>query len=304
MNAYIRKPLLTVKTAAGKWMSDQASSIGAALAFYCAFSLAPLLIIIVAIAGWIVGPEVAHGYVGAQLTSLFGKGSTDMILQAMSSARTAGGLGATMLSIATLLIGATTVLTALESALEQIWGAKGVGPAGWRGFVRTRLLSFGIILAIGFILLVSLTITTGLAALRGWVSARFTGFVVLIGGLDFVISISLATVLVALIYRYLPPKRLPWRQVLLGAFVTALLFFFGRWAIGLYLGKSTQPTAFGAAASFAALLLWLYYSAQIFLFGAEITAVLGGTQPEAERANASGATASAAARGKKPATQR
>jgi membrane protein len=286
MNTFIRTPFVTVKAAALKWIDDQASSIGAALAFYCAFSLAPLLIIIVAIAGWIVGPEIAHGYVGTQLTALFGKGSSDMLLQAMRSAQTAGGIGATILSVATLIIGATTVLTALESALEQIWGVKGSGPQGWRGFVRTRLLSFGIILAIGFILLVSLTITTGLAALRGWVAERFTGFVVLIGGLDFVISISLATGLVALIYRYLPPKRLPWPQVLLGAFVTALLFFFGRWAIGLYLGKSTQPTAFGAAASFAALLLWLYYSAQIFLFGAEITAVLGGTQKEEEPAKA------------------
>jgi membrane protein len=302
MNTFLHTSFVTVKAAAGKWISDQASSIGAALAFYCAFSLAPLLIIIVAIAGWIVGPEIAHGYVGTQLTALFGKGSSDMLLQAMRSAQTAGGIGATILSIATLIIGATTVLTALESALEQIWGAKGAGPSGWRGFVRTRVLSFGIILAIGFILLVSLTITTGLAALRDWVNERFTGFVVLIGALDFAISISLATGLVALIYRYLPPKRLPWRQVLLGAFVTALLFFFGRWAIGLYLGKSTQPTAFGAAASFAALLLWLYYSAQIFLFGAEITAVLGGTQ-ESAPAKAAAGKSNAAGKVRGPATQ-
>jgi membrane protein len=302
MNVFVQKPLHIVKAAAGKWVDDQASSIGAALAFYCAFSLAPLLILIVAIAGWIVGAEVAHSYIGTQLTALFGKASSDLILEAMNSAQTAGGVGATILSVATLIIGATTVLTALESALEQIWGAKGSGPSGWRGFVRTRLLSFGIILAIGFILLVSLTITTGLAALRDWVNERFTGFVVLIGGLDFVISVSLATGLVALIYRYLPPKRLPWREVLLGAFVTALLFFFGRWAIGLYLGKSTQPTAFGAAASFAALLLWLYYSAQIFLFGAEITAVLGASQqPDAKRV--SGGKSSAAAQARKPATQ-
>jgi membrane protein len=303
MNKYLRTTYLTVKAAAWKWVEDQASSIGAALAFYCAFSLAPLLIIIVAIAGWIVGSEVAHGYLGTQLTALFGKGSSDMLLQAMRSAQTAGGIGATILSIVTLVIGATTVLAALEAALEQIWGAKGVGPSGWRGFVRARLLSFGIILAIGFLLLVSLTITTGLAALRGWVAARFTGFVVLIGALDFVISISLATGLVALIYRYLPPKRLPWRQVLLGAFVTALLFFFGRWAIGLYLGKSTQPTAFGAAASFAALLLWLYYSAQIFLFGAEITAVLGGTQ-KSEPEKPAAARSSVAAPVRTAATQR
>ncbi len=302
MNTLLRTTFLTVKAAAWKWVEDEASSLGAALAFYCAFSLAPLLIIIVAIAGWIVGAEIAEGYVGAQLTALFGKGSSDMLLQAMRNAQTARGIGATILSIATLLIGATTVLTALEAALERIWGARGSTPSGWRGFVRARLLSFGIILAIGFLLLVSLTITTGLAALRSWVAERFTSFVVLVGAIDFVISISLVTGLVALIFRYLPARRLPWRQVVLGAFVTALLFFVGRWAIGLYLGKSTQPTAFGAAASFAALLLWLYYSAQIFLFGAEITAVLGGTQKDAQASAAAGKS-SAAGRVRRPATQ-
>ena len=138
-----------------------------------------------------------------------------------------------------------------------------------------RLISFGFILAIGFLLLVSLTLTTALAALRGYVLRHFEGLVGLFASVDFLLSIVLGTGLVALMYRYLPAKRLPWRQVLTGALVTALLFHLGRWAIGLYLGRATQPTAYGAAASFAALLLWLYYSAQIFLFGAEFTACLG-----------------------------
>ena len=257
------------------WLEDQASSISAALAFYCAFSLAPLLIIIVAFAGWIVGGDVAYSYVGNQLTMLFGRPSADLILEAMRGAQTADGMLATVVSVVMLVIGASTVFAALESALQQVWGGRLPRSRDWRGFVRARLISFGFILAIGFLLLVSLTLTTALAALRGYVLRHFEGMVGLFALVDFLLSIGLGTGLVALMYRYLPARRLPWRQVLTGALVTALLFHLGRWAIGLYLGHATQPTAYGAAASFAALLLWLYYSAQIFLFGAEFTACLG-----------------------------
>ncbi len=193
----------------------------------------------------------------------------------MESAQSEEAVWATIVSIIMLLIGASTVFAALESALQQIWGGRDALPRGWRAFVRGRLISFGFILAIGFLLLVSLTLTTALAALRGYVLRHFEGMVSLFASVDFLLSIALGTGLVALMYRYLPAKRLPWRQVLTGALVTAVLFHLGRWAIGLYLGRATQPTAYGAAASFAALLLWLYYSAQIFLFGAEFTACLG-----------------------------
>ena len=257
------------------WLEDQASSISAALAFYCAFSLAPLLIIIVSIAGWIVGGDLAYSYVGSQLTLLFGKPSADLILAAMRGAQTTDGAWATALSVLMLLIGASTVFAALESALQQVWGGRNSMPRGWRSFLRARLVSFGFILAIGFLLLVSLTLTTALAALRGYVLRHFEGLVGVLASMDFLMSIVLGTGLVALMYRYLPARRLAWRHVIIGALVTALLFHLGRWGIGLYLGRATQPTAYGAAASFAALLLWLYYSAQIFLFGAEFTACLG-----------------------------
>jgi membrane protein len=257
------------------WLEDQASSISAALAFYCAFSLAPLLIIIVSIAAWIVGDELAYSYLDTQVTLLFGKQSAELLLTAMRSAQSEEGVWATAVSVVMLLIGASTVFAALESALQQIWGGHSRVPRGWRAFVRARLVSFGFILAIGFLLLVSLTLTTALSALRGYVLRHFEGMVGMFATLDFLLSIALGTGLVALMYRYLPVNRLPWRQVLIGALVTALLFHLGRWAIGLYLGRATQPTAYGAAASFAALLLWLYYSAQIFLFGAEFTACLG-----------------------------
>jgi membrane protein len=257
------------------WLDDQASSISAALAFYCAFSLAPLLIIVVTIASWIVGDELAYSYLGTQVTLLFGHQSAQVILEAMESAKSEEGVWATVVSVVMLLIGASTVFAALESALQQIWGGRDSLPSGWRAFLRARLVSFGFILAIGFLLLVSLTLTTALSALRGYVLRHFEGMVGAFATLDFLLSIALGAGLVALMYRYLPAKRLPWRQVFIGALVTALLFHLGRWAIGLYLGRATQPTAYGAAASFAALLLWLYYSAQIFLFGAEFTACLG-----------------------------
>jgi membrane protein len=275
------------------WLEDQSSSVSAALAFYCAFSIAPLLIIIVSLISWIVGAELAYSYLNAQITMLFGRQSAELILAAMDSANSEEGIWATALSAAMLGIGATTVFAALQQALQQIWGGHDSLPRGWRAFLRARLLSFGFILAIGFLLLVSLTLTTALAALRGYVAHRFEALVGLFAGLDFLISIALGTGLVALMYRYLPAKRLAWRHVLTGALVTALLFHLGRWGIGLYLGKATQPTAFGAAASFAALLLWLYYSAQIFLFGAEFTACLG--QSRKPRPIAAGAPASTGA---------
>ena len=162
--------------------------------------------------------------------------------------------------------------------MQQIWGAKDLAPRGLRGWIRARILSFGLILAVGFLLLVSLSVSTALTALRGVIAKHFTGLVALTAALDFLISIGLITGLIALIYRYLPARRLAWRPILWGALVTALLFHLGRWGISLYLSRATQPTAFGAAASFVALLLWLYYSAQIFLLGAEFTACLGKTR--------------------------
>jgi membrane protein len=275
-----RAPWPLIKCAVSNWSSDQAATIGAALAFYCAFSIAPLLVILLKTAGWIVGAEAAFGHLSAQLTALFGKSTADVLLDAMRSSQSGDGVVATIVSAVTLLLGATTVFNALEGALEQIWGARDLAPKGVRGFIRTRLLSFGLILAVGFLLLVSLSLSTALTALREAIGRHFTGLVVLAGGLDFVISTGLVTGLIALIYRYMPARRMDWRPILWGALVTALLFHLGRWGIAWYLGRATQPSAFGAAASFAALLLWLYYSAQIFLLGAEFTACFGGVRDE------------------------
>jgi membrane protein len=248
-----------LKCAAVSWAGDRAATLGAALAFYCAFSLAPLLVILVTLVGWIVGTDVAMVQLKFQLIGLFGAGTADSLMEFMKSSQTADGFVAALVSAGTLLV-------------------------GLRGWVRARLLSFGLILAVGFLLLVSLSFSTALAALRGYLARNYSAIVVVAAGLDFALSVTLITGLIAVIYRYLPTKRLPWRPILWGALVTALLFQIGRWGISFYLARTTQPSAFGTAASFAALLLWLYYSAQIFLFGAEFTACLGKARAEARPA--------------------
>lgn len=262
------------------WSADNASTIGAALAFYCAFSLAPLLVIISTIAGLIIGSTAAYGQIGYQLDALFGAATAKILLGAVQSSQQVHGLIAAGVSAVTLVVSATTVLAALESALENIWDSSSLTPRGVVGWIRSRLLSLGFILALGFLLLVSLTVTTCLAAVRRHVAANHAALVGTIGVLDLLISLLLVAGLFAVIFRYMPTRRLPWRVVLTGGLLTAGLFYVGRWAIGLYLAHSTQPTAYGAAASFAALLLWLYYTAQIFLFGAEFTACLGGLRLE------------------------
>ncbi len=274
--ALLRHGALLVRRSFEYWSADNASTVGAALAFYCAFSLAPLLVILSTLAGLIIGSTAAYGQIGYQLNDLFGEATARILLGAVRSSQHSQGLLATWVSAITLLISATTVFSALEYALETIWEDTTPATRGIRGWIRRRLLSFGFILALGFLLLVSLTVTTGLATLRRDVAAHHAAVIGVIGGADFLVSLLLVAGLFALIYRYMPTRRLPWGVVLWGGILTATLFYIGRWGIGLYLAHSTEPTAFGAAASFAALLLWLYYSAQIFLFGAEFTAVLGG----------------------------
>jgi membrane protein len=274
----LKRTLTLLSCAARYWYDDNASTTGAALAFYCAFSIAPLLVILLSLAGLIVSEKTLYTQVGAQLAALFGPATARTLLGAVQNAEHQEGAVATALSIVTLAIGATTVLAALQAALEIMWKSGAQAVSGVRGWVRTRLLSFGFILALGFLLLVSLTLSTALANLRAWVAGIFPGFVVMIGLLNVLLSLALVAALFTLIYRYMPTRRLPWKEVLLGGLLTAVLFDIGRWAISLYLAYSTQASAFGAASSFVALLLWLYYTSQIFLFGAEFTACLGGVR--------------------------
>lgn len=274
--------ITVVSCAARNWISDNASTTGASLAFFCAFSIAPLLVIVLTIAGWIVGTTAAYSHIGAQLNALFGPSTATILVGAIRSSQQAQGLLATVVSVVTLLIGATTVLSALETLLEQIWRSEALAQAGIRGWIRTRFLSLAFILTLGFLLLVSLTISTGISTLQQRIGKQHSVAIGLVGILDLVVSISLVALLFALIFRYMPARRLPWKVVTIGGVLTAILFDAGRWAVSLYLAHSTQPSAFGAAASFATLLLWLYYTSLIFLFGAEYTACLGGLRDRTE----------------------
>jgi membrane protein len=276
MNSFIKKSAAAVTCAARNWVSDNASTTGAALAFFCAFSIAPLLVIVLTTAGWVVGASAAYSQIDAQLNGLFGPATAKILLGAIKSSQQSQGLVATVISVVTLLIGATTVLSALETLLEQIWKSEMLVSVGLRGWIRTRFLSLGFILTLGFLLLVSLTISTGIASLEKHIDRQHSAAIWAIGALDLLVSVSLVAFLFALIFRYMPARRLPWRDVAIGGVLTAILFDVGRWGVGVYLSHSTQPSAFGAAASFATLLLWLYYTSLTFLFGAELTACLGG----------------------------
>jgi membrane protein len=276
----LKKTARLMMCAGRYWSADNVSTTGAALAYFCAFSLAPLMVILLAIAGWILGEESAFGQIGAQLTALFGPATAKILLDAVKSSQQTHGLISTVTSAVSLVIGATTVLAALQTALNQIWNSGKLVPSGVWGWIQSRFLSLGFILALGFLLLVSLTVSTGLSHVQHRIAGEHTALLSAVAIFDLLISLAVIGSLFALIFRYLPARRLPWRVAVGGAALTALLFELGRWAIGLYLAHSTQPSAFGAAASFAALLLWLYYTAQIFLFGAEFTACLGGVDRE------------------------
>jgi membrane protein len=254
--------------------------MGAALAFYTLFSIAPILIIALAIAGWVFGPHTAETELLAQLQDLTGSAGADALRQLLNSAHYSDKKGmAAVLAIATLVIGATSVFGELQHALDIIWGSPDhKKDAGWWKLVRTRLLSFGMVLGVGFLLLVSLIASAVLAALGGWLEARFGGLQIVLPILDVAVSFGMTVLLFAMIYKYVPHQDIAWRDVWIGAAVTAFLFTVGKSLIGLYLGRSSFNGAYGAAGSLIVLLLWIYYSAQIFLLGAEFTRVFAYSQ--------------------------
>jgi membrane protein len=255
------------------WMDDYAPSMGAALAYYTLFSLAPVLLIVIAVAGMVFGVEAARGEIVGQLQGLIGtEGATAVQGLLKSASHTGTNLMASAISIITLLVGATTVFSELQSDLDRIWRAPAVKQkSGLWALLRARLLTFGMVLAVGFLLLVSLVISAGLAALAKWGGSYFVGRDVLMQVLNVVVSFGIITMLFALIYKILPRVQINWSDVWIGAGVTALLFTLGKLGIGLYLGMSSVTSGFGAAGSIVVLLVWVYFSAQIFLLGAEFT---------------------------------
>lgn len=256
-----------------RWVDDDAPSMGAALAYYTVFSMAPLLLIVIAVAGLVFGEDAARGEIVRQIASLVGTANATAIESVVRGASfSAQGALAATLGVLTILVGATTVFAELQSALDRIWKAPGaVKMPGIWAWLRARLLSLGLVLALGFLLLVSLVASAALSAFSRWWGGWFGDWLALAQVLDLTVSFALITIVIAVIYKWMPRVRLAWRDVMLGAVVTALLFTLGKFVIGLYIGHSGIASAFGAAASVVVLLLWVYYSAQIFLLGAEFT---------------------------------
>jgi membrane protein len=254
------------------WSEDKAPRLGAALAYYTVFSLAPLMIIVLAIAGLLFDADTVRSQINQQL-GLGEKGGEGLAMLIEGAEDRDSGIVATILGIAALLFGATGVFIQLKDALNTIWEVEPKPGGGIWAFVKDRILSFAMVLAIGFLLLVLLVVSAALQAVQKYVGEvlPMPGWVAHI--LDIVVSIGGVTVLFALMFKYLPDVKIGWRDVWLGAVVTALLFTLGKFLLGLYLGRASAASAYGAAGTIVIILLWAYYSAQILFFGAEFTQV-------------------------------
>jgi membrane protein len=268
----LRTAWLLARETMRSWSDDHASSMGAALAYYTMFSIAPLLLIVISVAGLFFGEQAARGEIMAQLQGLMGVEGARAVQALLASVnQPRAGVLATLLGIVALVIGATTVIGELQSSLDRIWRAPRPdtegGVAKW---LRSRLLSLGMILGIGFLLMVSLLASALLAAVQRWFG-RYLDLGAFASAVDFALSFGFITVAFAMIYKLMPRVRVQWRDVGIGAVVTALLFTVGKMAIGLYIGRSAVASTFGAAASLVAMVVWVYWSAQIFLLGAEFT---------------------------------
>lgn len=263
-----------IKAAAREWSEDKASRHAAALSYYTIFSLAPLLIVAIAVAGAVFGEEAARGRIVEQIGGLIGKDGASAIQTMIENAdKPKEGMVAGALGVLALLFGASGVFGQLQSSLNAIWEVEPKPGKGVWGFLRSRFLSLSMVLVIAFLLLVSLVLSAALSALGGWLGAMVPGQDVLLRAFDLVLSVGMATVLFAALFKYLPDAEIRWRDVWTGAFATAVLFTLGRFLIGLYLGRSAIGSAYGAAGSLVIVLLWIYYSTQILFFGAEFTQV-------------------------------
>jgi membrane protein len=293
--------------AAKAWSDDYAPSMGAAISYYTVFSLAPLLVIVIAIAGAVFGREAVQGQIVAQLGGLVGQQGAELVqtLVAASSDVHKGAIAGTI-SVVLLLLGATSVFAELQNALDRIWHIPpSQKPKGVWAILRARVLSFGLILGLVFLLMVSLAVSAALAAFGTYTSSLLPCAEALLQVANMAVSVGIATLLFAMIYKLLPNTRIAWRDVWVGAFTTALLFEIGKFLIGLYLGKSSMTETFAAAGSLVILIAWVYYAAQIFLLGAEFTKVYAqehGSQAAAHALQMSGATAAQGAPAEGPAS--
>jgi membrane protein len=297
------KHLFQLFVKAGKaWVDDFAPSMGAAISYYTVFSLAPLLVIVIAMAGAVFGREAVQGMIAAQLSGLIGEQGAGLVQGVVANASdTDKGLVAGLISLFVLIVGATTVFAELQSALDRIWHVpEAKKPKGIVAILRARLLSFGLILGLVFLLMVSLAVSAGVAAFGAWTGGLMPGSALLLEAINIVVSLGIVTVLFAMIYKLMPSTHIAWRDVWVGAFTTALLFQVGKLLIGLYIAKSSFMESFAAAGSLVVLLAWVYYAAQIFLLGAEFTKVYADEHGSKSAAKAMTGTAHTAVAGLPP----
>lgn len=268
-----------IKSAAAAWIDDYAPSMGAALSYYTIFSLAPLLLIVISVAGLFFGTDAVRGEIFGQLRGLMGDDAAKAVEAILTTvSKPAESITATAIGVGVLLVGATAVFGELQDALDRIWRAPVPDESSslWR-LLRTRLLSLGMILGIAFLLMVSLVLGAVMAALGKWWGGLFIGWEVLAQLVNVLVGFALTTAVFAMIYKLMPRVKVLWEDVWFGAVVTSALFTVGKLLIGLYIGKSGIASGFGAAGSLVIILLWVYYSAQIFLIGAEFTWVYAHT---------------------------
>ncbi len=257
-----------------EWSDDKVPRLAAALSYYTIFSLAPLLIVVIAVAGLVFGDEAVRGQLDNQIRGLVGAEAAMTIQEIIAnSSRPADSTFATIVGIGTLLLGAGGVFGQLQEALNTVWGVETKPGAGILSMVKDRFFSFTMVLGVGFLLLVSLVISTTLSAVNTFAVGLLPGWEVLFQVLNQIISFLVITLLFGMIYKVLPDVKIAWRDVWVGAAITALFFTIGKFLIGLYLGNSSISSTYGAAGSFAVILVWIFYSAQILLFGAEFTQV-------------------------------
>jgi len=274
----VRKYLDLFKKTFKEFGEDKATRLGAALAYYTIFSIAPLLLIAIAVAGLVFGQEAAHKEISGQLGGLLGhQGATGIEEMIKSAAKPKTGTIATIIGAVTLFFGASGVFMQLKDALNTIWNVEEKKAGGIKGFIKERFLSMAMVCGVGFLLLVSLIFDAAISAMGGYLGRRFPGGEAILQGAQLVISFALVTVLFAVIFRVLPDVHPEWRDVWFGAVFTALLFVLGKFGLSIYLGKAAIGTSYGAAGSLVILLVWVYWSAQILFFGAEFTQVYART---------------------------
>lgn len=269
---WITRLRIVMRRSLSSWMTHRAISKGAALAFYTLFSMTPILVLSIAVAGYVFGAQAAQGEIVAQVQGLVGPNGAQAIQALLAAAQDpSSGIVATMVASMLLLLGATSVFVELKDSLDEIWGVVRSDQSAFIGFVRARILSFGMVLVLSFLLLVSLVISATIGMLERHLGAELRSSVEILAILTSLISFGVTASMFAIIYKALPDAPLTWRDVWIGAVFTAMLFSIGKYVIGLYLGNSGVASSFGAAGSLIALLLWVYYSAQIFFLGAEFT---------------------------------